>query len=640
MEQYLYLLFSFHGSPDPTDGNKDKFWEAPLCPFFKTRSTLSRGVAQKEENLMKTCKTKSIILSTLLMALSILCVVSCNKPDDPNNGGNEGGDTPEPGVGIDGPDMMTFTVNGVSFDMIKVEGGTFWMGAQSTDQNGQNYDEDAYESESPVHQVALSDYYIGKYEVSQELWQAVMGTNPSHFQGAQLPVENVGPNSVQDFLRTLNARLNSETNGLQFRLPSEAQWEFVAKGGKESHGYKYSGNNNASIVAWYSGNSSNQTHPVGSKEPNELFVYDMSGNVAEWCNDYVGGYVGVSQTDPIGPSQEFMGENPGWIVRGGSWKGGAVLCRSSSRDGWNKGESLIGFRLVLCGNVGHPTVPGPKTGNVSEVTTNSAYVTGALWSDGGSYQTEWGFCYGTSPNLATNGTKIPVSEYGNNHDFSTTLPNLQSGTKYYVCAYAENAIGTGYGDAVEFTTKIEVITNEVTNITYSSAMGGGIVPNSDQTVSEKGICWSSYSEPTIQGNHLNAGSGSGSFTKQMDGLNPNTTYYVRAYAIVDNIISYGNEVVFTTAPPQVPTVQTLSANYLISGLNGVWSASGEIINNGGAIINSNKVGFVVSKYPNPTWNGGNYDLELDWESGIPGVGAFNIPGQCCLDVKTFLIFSS
>ena len=589
---------------------------------------------------------KSMMATVILVAMAF--AAGCNKPDDPNgeeNGGNDGGDTPDPGEVINGPDLMTFTVNGVSFDMVKVEGGTFWMGAQSTNQNGQNYDENANESEAPVHQVALSDYYIGKYEVSQELWQAVMGTTPSHFQGELLPVENVSYNAVQDFMRTLNARLSNETNGLQFRLPSEAQWEFAAKGGKQSHGYKYSGSNDISAVAWMSG--SHKTHPIGSKEPNELFLYDMSGNVGEWCNDYAGGYAGASQTDPIGPSQEFMGDNPSWIVRGGSWASSGNECRSSSRSAWNTGEDEIGFRLVLSGSAGQATVPGPRTGIVGGVMTNSAKVSGSLLTDGGSHQTEWGFYYGISSDLATNGTKVPVTEYGQNHNFSTTLTNLQSGTKYYVCAYAKNAIGTGYGETVEFTTPIEVITMEVSEITISSAVIGGTIPNTNITITERGVCYGLSNNPThtmdvdfngdepiIHCAYVKLGSGPGSFTHQLSSLWANTIYYARAYAILSNdIICYGDIVSFTTMPPQVPTVETISAYYGVDNGYGIWHASGKILSDGGASINYNKVGFIVSTNPYSTWNGGNYNGNFTWSGGNTGSGEFS-DADCCLELNT------
>jgi formylglycine-generating enzyme required for sulfatase activity len=511
---------------------------------------------------MKTRKTKSTILNMLLLTMAMLCVMSCNKSDDPNNGGNEGGDTPEPGEVIDGPDLMTFTVNGVSFDMIKVEGGTFWMGAQSENENGQNYDNEANDVESPVHQVALSDYYIGKYEVTQELWLAVMGTNPSHFQGNLLPVENVGPNSIKDFLSTLNERLSQETNGLQFRLPSEAQWEFAAKGGKESYGDKYSGSNILSIVAWYNQNANEQTHPVGAKEPNELFIYDMSGNVAEWCQDYVGGYVGVPQTDPIGPSHEFItgviGDIKGCIVRGGAWSTNAQYCRSSSRAGWLAGDSSIGFRVVLSRSAGQASVPGVRTGEIDDITTNSVCVRGGLVSDGGMYPTEWGFCYGTSPNLATNGTYKSVSEFGNSYSFSDTLVNLQQGTNYYVCAYAKNEVGIGYGEIVELTTleNIRITTSTITNISNFSAVGGGnVISDGGLAVTERGLCWSTTSNPTIEDHHFANGSGLGSYSVNIMGVFPATLYYVRAYAINSLGIAYGNEVSFNTLPNngQAPT---------------------------------------------------------------------------------------
>ena len=383
---------------------------------------------------------------TAITLVAMVFVIGCKKPNDLGNG-NDGSS----GQGeINVPELITFTVNGVSFEMVKVDGGTFLMGAQKEDQSSQNFDPQAKEFESPVHEVTLSDYYIGKYEVSQELWQAVMGTNPSYFQGNLLPVESVGPNAIADFLFTLNARLNEENDGFQFRLPTEAQWEYAAKGGKSSQSYRYSGSNYSSLVAWYSQNSDSQTHPIGSKEPNELFLYDMSGNVAEWCNDYAGGYTGALQTDPIGPSLQFVGDDFRYIVRGGSWKRGSNDCRSSARDSRSAGESYIGFRLVLSKSVGQASVPGLLTYEANNVTTNSACISGVLMSDGGSYPSEWGYYYGTSPDLTTNGTCFPVSEPG--FYFSDTLTNLLDNTKYYVCAYAKNEIGIGFGNIVEFTT--------------------------------------------------------------------------------------------------------------------------------------------------------------------------------------------
>ena len=232
---------------------------------------------------------------------------------------------------------QTFTVKGVEFKMIKVEGGTFNMGATSEQTN---YDND----EKPVHSVTLSDYYIGETEVTQELWQAVMGSNPSRFTGNnQRPVENVSWNDCQEFIR----RLNSLT-GKNFRLPTEAEWEYAARGGKhsKSYVYKYSGSNNADEVAWYDSNSGSKTHPVKTKKANKLGLYDMSGNVWEWCNDWYNKnyYRNSPQTNPTGPSEgEYR------VLRGGSWYDSVRYVRVSDRsiDAPGNRGSNGGLRLAL-----------------------------------------------------------------------------------------------------------------------------------------------------------------------------------------------------------------------------------------------------------------------------------------------------
>ena len=229
---------------------------------------------------------------------------------------------------------QTFTVNGVSFTMIAVEGGTFQMGA--TSEQGSVAESD----EKPVHSVTLSDYYIGETEVTQELWIAVMGNNPSHYSGnPKRPVERVSWNDCQEFVKKLN-----QLTGKNFRLPTEAEWEYAARGGKKSLGYKYSGSDIAGVVARYEGNSGSKTHDVKTKQANELGIYDMSGNVWEWCQDWYGDYSSSSQTNPIGPSS-----GSDRVLRGGGWDSDARGCRVSYRNPYNPDYRYfsIGFRLVL-----------------------------------------------------------------------------------------------------------------------------------------------------------------------------------------------------------------------------------------------------------------------------------------------------
>ena len=213
-------------------------------------------------------------------------------------------------------ELETITVNGVSFNMVHVEGGTFSMGA--TSEQG----EDALDWEYPVHQVTLSSYAIGETEVTQALWEAVMGNNPSRFQGRpENPVELVDWNDCQQFITQLNA-----LTGRQFRLPTEAEWEFAARGGNKSQGYKYAGSNDFDEVGWHSENC-NTTQPVGSKKANELGIYDMSGNVWEWCQDCWSDYGSIPQTDPTGPE---TGDQR--IRRGVGWNGSSTNGRVSHRS--------------------------------------------------------------------------------------------------------------------------------------------------------------------------------------------------------------------------------------------------------------------------------------------------------------------
>jgi len=224
----------------------------------------------------------------------------------------------------------------LSIAMVYVQGGTFTMGC--TSEQGS----DCFDDEKPAHQVTLSSFYIGKYEVTQAEWKSVMGANPSYFKGDNLPVESVSWSNVQEFIHKLNAQ-----TGKQYRLPTEAEWEYASRGGLQSTHYKYSGSNTAGNVAWYNENSGSKTHPVGTKSPNELGIYDMSGNVWEWCSDWYGNYSASDQMNPQGPSS-----GSDRVFRGGSWGYGAGGVRVSNRgvsppDGR---DGILGFRLACSSN--------------------------------------------------------------------------------------------------------------------------------------------------------------------------------------------------------------------------------------------------------------------------------------------------
>jgi formylglycine-generating enzyme required for sulfatase activity len=221
-------------------------------------------------------------------------------------------------------DDAILRANGI--EMVYVQGGSFTMG-------------DSYAESVSVHQVTLSDFYIGKYEVTQTQWKVVMGDNPSKFKGDNLPVERVSWDDAQEFVLKLNAQ-----TGRHYRLPTAAEWEYAARGGNQSKGYKYSGSNTIGDVAWYGGNSGGKTHPVGQKSPNELGIYDMTGNVDEWCSDWLGSYSSGSQQNPVGPS---IGRCR--VDRGGYYRTYERYSRVTAHYGNrpdNRGDHL-GFRLVL-----------------------------------------------------------------------------------------------------------------------------------------------------------------------------------------------------------------------------------------------------------------------------------------------------
>ena len=228
---------------------------------------------------------------------------------------------------------ISFEVNGVKFKMIKVEGGTFEM--KETVQGGFLW----LFSKEIVQKTTVSEYFIGETQVTQALWKAVMGNNPSYFKGDDLPVESVSWNDCKKFI----SKLNSLT-GQNFRLPTEAEWEFAARGGNSSNHCQYSGSDKLGDVAWYDGNSGSKTHAVATKLPNELGLYDMSGNVWEWCADWYGSYGSSSETNPTGPNSGSCR-----VYRGGSWFDDAGYCRVPYRYNYDPDNRsyYVGFRLAL-----------------------------------------------------------------------------------------------------------------------------------------------------------------------------------------------------------------------------------------------------------------------------------------------------
>ena len=222
---------------------------------------------------------------------------------------------------------LTFTVRNVSFSMVHVTGGSYNMGAQSKNKSALNYDPKAWIEERPVHKVSVKSFYIGQMEVTQELWMVVMQDNPSKRRGPNLPVENVSYDDIMVFISRLN-----QLTGHTFRLPTEEEWEYVARGGNRARNSKSIGQ-----VAWYSENSGKVSHPVGGKQANELGVFDILGNVREWCGScWSGDY-----------NEKRMCSS--YVVRGGSYEHAAGGCRVSFRRGYSRDSRFanLGFRIAL-----------------------------------------------------------------------------------------------------------------------------------------------------------------------------------------------------------------------------------------------------------------------------------------------------
>ena len=269
-----------------------------------------------------------LLMSLVAFPLTILSCTSSAKK-------GESSETPADSNSKEGTaneEKVSFTVKGVTFNMILVKGGTFDMGA--TDEQGT----DAKADEKPVHSVTLSDYYIAETEVTQALYEAVIGSNPADSVGAELPVVLIEWGDADLFASKL-----SEITGRKFRLPTEAEWEYAARGGNKSKGFKYAGSNNISDVAWFN-NIEGGSHTVKGKAPNELGIYDMSGNVDEYCADDYAPYSKDSQTDP----KCELKDGGDVTVRGGSFVSEASDCRVSRR-GSSRGYVFgsLGFRIAM-----------------------------------------------------------------------------------------------------------------------------------------------------------------------------------------------------------------------------------------------------------------------------------------------------
>ena len=217
-------------------------------------------------------------------------------------------------------------------NLVYVEGGTFLMGASP------EQDDVAFANEHPLHVVTLSPYYIGRYEVTQEEWQTVMGYNPSYFRYPHHPVETVSWDDCMRFVKRLRT-----LTGRNFRLPTEAEWEYAARGGNRSRGWRYAGADSLNLVGWYARNSDVTSHPVGQKQPNELGLYDMTGNVYEWCLDRYGPYTITPQTNPAGALKGVTR-----VVRGGSWYSYLSYCHVTFRYDFTPSlrDYCLGLRLA------------------------------------------------------------------------------------------------------------------------------------------------------------------------------------------------------------------------------------------------------------------------------------------------------
>lgn len=329
----------------PNASSNKQLADAPKATIQAQSTSSSRSQETPTRSFWKTAIFLLLLVALMATAISITRLFLRNRPHQTTTNTPRTIVAPEPAdtAATIAPEETvsnyTETVNDANFEMVGVKGGTFRMG----DKNGEI-------NESPVHEVSLKNFYIGRTEVTQALWRAVMGTGlaeqrdkarpgePLYGEGDEYPMYYVSWEDCQEFI----SKLNSQT-GKNYRLPTEAEWEFAAREGEPEENYNYSGSNVIGKVAWYDSNSEQSTHPVGGKAPNKLGIYDMSGNVWEWCSDWYGDYNSDAETDPSGPSS-----GAGRVSRGGAWDFDGPYCRNTFRDKVPPSDSnhSLGFRLA------------------------------------------------------------------------------------------------------------------------------------------------------------------------------------------------------------------------------------------------------------------------------------------------------
>ena len=332
----------------PPIGNRPPFRQAPPMPPQGNRSNLppmrqpnqyTRPINNPQQNKRNGISPLAIIaIGVACVAIAVVLFIFVVKPLI-DNGNEERLTTSREQLAPLSENTLTASSSNNIFDeieqnMVSVNGGTFTMGA-TFEQNDM-----AMSREYPTHTVTVPNFKISKYEVTQKQWKAVMTDNPSVNIGDNRPVDNVSWNDCQQFINRLN-----ELTGKNYRLPTEAEWEFAARGGNYAQNCIYSGSDYSESVAWHSGNSGNTTHEVGQKQPNELGLYDMSGNVFEWCSDYYGDYSYNDQYNPTGPGSNSSNQHVG---RGGGYNLGHKLCRVSGRTPGkaNYKSNSLGLRLA------------------------------------------------------------------------------------------------------------------------------------------------------------------------------------------------------------------------------------------------------------------------------------------------------